>query len=263
MAEKLCLKWNDFQENLNSTFGGLRKDNDFSDVTLVCEDGHQVGAHKVVLSLSSPFFQNLLKRNQHSHPLIYMRGLNSEDLIAIVDFLYYGEANVNQENLDSFLAIAEELKLKGLTGQNIGEDENQYKSTNPNPNRMTTKEVFKEEHWNPSTKQKHPSIKKDQAPDMGKNNERSLSIPNYFSGDLQDLDEKVKSMMEMSQNKIQDGRSAKICKVCGKEGAGIAIRDHIEANHLEGISLPCNMCGKSFRSRLNLRRHKCIKDSTT
>ena len=46
-----------------------------------------------------------------------MRGMKSEDLVAIVDFLYCGEANVFQENLDSFLAIAEELQLKGLMGQ--------------------------------------------------------------------------------------------------------------------------------------------------
>ena len=53
-------------------------------------------------------------------------------------------------------------------------------------------------------------------------------------------------------------KRAYIFKVCGKEGAGIAIRDHIEANHLEGVSLPCNICGKEFRSRMTLRRHKCI-----
>ena len=45
-----------------------------------------------------------------------MRGLRSEDLLAIMDFLYCGEANVLQENLDAFLALAEELRLKGLTG---------------------------------------------------------------------------------------------------------------------------------------------------
>ena len=43
--------------------------------------------------------------------------MKSDDLLAIVDFLYCGEANVYQENLDSFLAIAEDLQLKGLTGQ--------------------------------------------------------------------------------------------------------------------------------------------------
>ena len=72
MSEKLCLKWNDFQENVNTAFGSLREDNEFADVTLACEDGQQIEAHKVILAASSPFFQNLLKSNKHPHPLIYM-----------------------------------------------------------------------------------------------------------------------------------------------------------------------------------------------
>merc|ERR1719341_1043916 len=114
MSEKLCLQWNDFQDNVNSAFGNLRESTDFADVTLACEDGHQIEAHKVVLAASSPFFQAIFKKTKHSYPLIYMRGMNSVDLAAIVDFLYCGEANVYQENLDSFLAIAEELQLKCL-----------------------------------------------------------------------------------------------------------------------------------------------------
>ena len=35
-------------------------------------------------------------RNKHSHPLIYMRGLKSDDLRAMEDFLYFGVANVDQ-----------------------------------------------------------------------------------------------------------------------------------------------------------------------
>ena len=57
MSEKLCLKWNDFQDNINTAFGNLRNDQDFSDVTLVCEDGEQVEAHKIILQSASPFFQ--------------------------------------------------------------------------------------------------------------------------------------------------------------------------------------------------------------
>ena len=71
-SEKLCLKWNDFQENLNSAFGGLRNDRDLVDVNLVCEDGTQIEAHKVILASSSPFFKEILKKNKHPHPMIYM-----------------------------------------------------------------------------------------------------------------------------------------------------------------------------------------------
>ena len=53
-SEKICLKWNDFQETISSSFKDLRQDKDFADVTLACEDGHQVTAHKVVLSSFNP-----------------------------------------------------------------------------------------------------------------------------------------------------------------------------------------------------------------
>ena len=108
MTEKLCLQWDDFRENIKYAFGN------FNDVTLVCEDGQHVEAHKVVLAASSPFFQKLLGRNKHPHPLIFMRGVKFDDLSAIVDFLYRGEANVYQESLDSFFAISEELQLRCL-----------------------------------------------------------------------------------------------------------------------------------------------------
>ena len=67
----------------------------------------------MTLVVSSPFFQNILKRSKHLHPLMYMRVVIPENLVAMVDFLYHGRANVYQENLDSFLVFAEELELKG------------------------------------------------------------------------------------------------------------------------------------------------------
>ena len=113
--EKLCLKWNDFQGLVQVSFGELRTDTDFTDVTLACED-QSIKAHKVVLSACSPFFKKLLKTHAHPQPLIYMKGMNSSSLTAIIDFLYLGEANIFQEELDNFLALAEELQLKGLEG---------------------------------------------------------------------------------------------------------------------------------------------------
>ena len=43
MAEKLCLRWNDFQDNVKNAFGHLRDTTDFVDVTLACEDGRKQG----------------------------------------------------------------------------------------------------------------------------------------------------------------------------------------------------------------------------
>ena len=93
-----------------------------TDVTLACEDGKQMEAHKVVLAATSPFFLDLLKKNKHPHPLIYMKGTKSDNLDAMIDFFYRGEANVSQENLEDFLLLADELKLKGLSGLEDSQD---------------------------------------------------------------------------------------------------------------------------------------------
>ena len=126
MYEKLCLQWNDFKDNVGSGSGRFKEENDFADVTLACEDGNQFEAHKVILAASSPFFENLLKRKKHPHPLVYMRGVSSVDLEAVINFLYFGEANISQENLETFLAIAQELQLKGLDGQTTSDVEESH-----------------------------------------------------------------------------------------------------------------------------------------
>ena len=119
MADKLCLDWSGFKENLVTTFSNLRDDADFTDVTLACEDGTQLMGHRLVLAASSSFFENILRRNRHVHPLILMRRVKSDDLVALLDFLYFGQASVRQENLKEFLRLAEELEVKGLSRDNL------------------------------------------------------------------------------------------------------------------------------------------------
>jgi len=228
---------------------------DFSDVTLACEDGEQVEAHKVILAASSPFFQQLLRRNKHPHPLIYMRGVKSEDLVAIIDFLYYGEANVYQENIDAFLAIAEELKLKGLTGNG-----NQEETDKSLPQPAKDKKKSGPNLSQPKTEHSPPGRFDDQSFEK-ENVETALAVQSYEVShvnltDAHELDAKVKSMMTKSQNVVR-GRKADICTVCGKEDTRTNIIDHIEANHLEGVSLPCIYCEKTFRTRKSHRRHTC------
>ena len=136
--EQLSLKWNDFEEIVRASFGDLRSDNDFTDVTLACED-HFIKAHRVILSGCSPFFKRLLK-NYSSHPqtLIFMRGLKFSDLVAMVDFIYEGEAKIFQEDLERFLSLAGELELKGLSGSGFKGDSPKYKSESSNQNTCKT-----------------------------------------------------------------------------------------------------------------------------
>jgi len=267
MSEKLCLKWNDFQNNTNAAFGSLRNNNNFTDVTLACEDGQQLEAHKVILAASSPFFQNLLERNKHPHPLVYMRGVKSQDLNSIVDFLYFGEASVHQENIDAFLALAEELSLKGLAGnqgfenmENVLQRDNSHGGirdcTLPTPSARKKKYISNKAETKEDIDDKNYKEEVHEVEEML--NTYPFTAPNHevFNGNnIQELDERVKSLMTTGENYIH-GCKAKICTICGKEGTATNIMDHIEGHHLEGVSILCTYCEKTFRSRKTLRQHK-------
>ena len=123
---KFCLKWQDFPQNIVSSSQDFRNASVFSDVTLVSDENQPIEAHKIILAACSPFFKYFLMNTKNSHPMIYMRGLKSKALVAIVDFIYHGEANVYQEDLEEFLKLAQELQLKGLSGSGseINQDDN-------------------------------------------------------------------------------------------------------------------------------------------
>jgi len=112
--ERFCLKWNDFEANIRNSFKKLREEQDFFDVTLACDDGYQIEAHKMILSAGSPFFSEIFRKNKHPTPFIYLKGINRFNLEHVVDFLYNGEAYVAQDELSNFLETAQELQVKGL-----------------------------------------------------------------------------------------------------------------------------------------------------
>ena len=114
MSEKFCLKWNDYNSNISKSFSKLRNEESFYDVTLVSDDQKQISAHKVVLSACSEYFKNILKQNVNPNPLLCLDGISSSEMIAILDYIYCGEVNIYQEDVDRFLNIAERLKLAGL-----------------------------------------------------------------------------------------------------------------------------------------------------
>jgi hypothetical protein len=122
-TDNFCLRWNDFAENVSGAFKELRTESDFFDVTLACTDSGSktLQAHKVILSACSNFFKSTFRQqtnaNKHPNPYIYLRGVTYTDLTSILDFIYNGEVNVAQEDLNSFLAVAEELQIKGLTNR--------------------------------------------------------------------------------------------------------------------------------------------------
>jgi len=153
-ADQFCLRWNEFQSKVSNAFKELREEKEFFDVTLACDDG-QVEAHKVILSACSPFFRDILRRNPHQHPLLYLKGVKFLEVASLLDFMYQGEVNVGQNELSSFLAVAEELKVKGLTQNNTGETEDAINNQKERNERQHSRELSEEDtNFPPSKKQR-------------------------------------------------------------------------------------------------------------
>ena len=180
-----------------------------------------------------------------------MRGVKSEVMLAILDFLYFGETNIFQDDLDSFLVIADELHLKGLKGTDNDEMASNDKTTD-------MKERKKE---NPVQNQQASVLKSSLSL---KSNVRkcddtftgTVALASDLSVDFQDLDAKVTTMMEKTPRKNIHGQLLFRCAMCGYEAKNGDMKKHIEAKHLEGVSIPCNICHHIARSRRGLQTHR-------
>merc|ERR1712096_592372 len=147
-------RWNDFESNISRAFRELREDKDFFDVTLACDD-EQLQAHKVILSACSPFFRTILRCNKHEHPLLYLKGVKYADLVSVLNFMYHGEVNVAQEELNTFLAVAEDLKVKGLTQNNS--ESKQKTSFPPEASKSRPRDLQERTEPPPPTKRPRPA----------------------------------------------------------------------------------------------------------
>lgn len=255
-SEKFCIKWKDFQKNVSSSFQEIRKD--FCDVTLAGESNTKILAHKVVLAASSNLFRDILKENPHPHPLLYMKGIKGVQLTSVVDFMYHGEVSIYQEDLNDFLMVAKELQLKGLQGNEQEKIEPFKEPTLCQPPIKTRKQTMSQvshtnymkgetlENWH------ELDTKVEMAGSDIDDNMATIAIQttdNKISTTNEQLDDRIRSMMTHSEGQWS-------CTVCGKaDKKNTNIINHIEAKHIDGVSHPCNQCGKLFRSRHSLVQH--------
>lgn len=137
MVDQFCLKWNNYQASLTNAFKSLLENEDFVDMTLSA-GGKTLRAHKVVLSACSSYFKQLLKGISHwQHPVLVLRDVPFIDLYTILEFIYMGEVNIAQGDLQSFLRTAELLQIKGLA-ENVswnadGDNEDSQNPSSPEP----------------------------------------------------------------------------------------------------------------------------------
>ncbi|CAH1966678.1 unnamed protein product [Acanthoscelides obtectus] len=112
--QQYCLRWNNHRTNLLACFEDLLHNEDFTDVTLVCDGGAPVKCHRMVLAACSPYFQHLFTDLPCKHPVVVLKDVKYAEIKAILEYMYKGEVNVAQDQLAALLKVAEDLKVKGL-----------------------------------------------------------------------------------------------------------------------------------------------------
>ena len=106
-----------FEKNVKTSWQELQLEENYSDIILACEGKH-IKTHKLVISSFSPVLRNILKLNQTFNPLIYLKGVKFKDLQNLLNFMYQGQVDVAEDDLSSFLEIAEDLNVLGLSEKN-------------------------------------------------------------------------------------------------------------------------------------------------
>merc|ERR1719300_1309877 len=221
--EKFDLTWHTYTDHLRQMLHDMMTYNELTDVTLVSEDKKHFKAHKVVLSSSSTVFKNIISDNNTSNPVIYLRGILSDEIESILQFIYLGQATIYQERMNEFLDVGKSLEINEIS-KDIESSENEL------PDIIQSNE-FEE-----------------------KNRIQSSQL------DSQQLSEIVATKEEIinssHRNIVQDNSlfSCDQCQIVFRNKYNLNI--HTKSNtHIKGIKYPCYQCNFKANHKSSLARH--------
>ena len=248
------LTWDSFPEHSESILKELCKSKRFCDITLVCDDQKLYKAHKLVLSASSDVFKTILSVETHSLPMIYLRGVSHKDLELILSFVYTGQVTFEQERLDEFLKVANDLKIYGIDPSDefgmkvdkVKTEEECVDSHEEPEDQFTLTEMLplnSEKLFNP----KNPKKRKAQC---------STCFKIYSN----------KTKMKIHYESKHEGLRWP-CEQCDHQLADkSALQKHIKAVH-EGVRFNCTLCDfeGSYKSSVtnHMKTHNTVEDSQT
>ena len=232
----------DFSQNQANYYNELLESQEMSDITLAC-DGFEIGVHKTIISASSLFLREIIRKSKHASQYIYLRGVSQESLKTLLKFIYLGEATARTENLQNLIEAGNELQIVGIMEEpsksqaqkgvsmhkGIAESNNVENIQNCKISDFVKIEIDEDEMLDEQNEQKEESS----------------------SGDL--MTEIKKKITE----KVDDtGKKTFSCTVCGKECSKLNyIKHHVET-HLEGFSHKCKYCDVVKPTKKSIQQHQ-------
>jgi len=236
MDDKFNLKWQLHQKHTQSLISELIVSQEFSDVTLVCDDAKQFKAHKFMLSSSSTFFKSILLSDRE-HPFIYLRGINTYDMKAILQFIYMGEATFRQDRMNDFLQLGKDLGIKELK---------EYQALDAQAMELNVE----------SSEDKYSKAKRS----IHNFNDITPEIKQaYFNVVKYNPNHGTKPKMKTESGAVlpeYEGREQFPCEVCQKVYfTKTGLMQHVDSTH-EGKKYGCDECSYQATRPFQLKEHK-------
>ena len=228
--EKYSLTWPGYSDHLKSMMKDLMMNEDFSDVTLVTEDKRQIKANINILGACSPVFKDILKKENNSSTVMYLKGVQYSEMKSILQFIYLGEATFFEERLEEFLAVAKSLEIKEICNAKTEIDE-----------------VLDDE-----TSQSENSTRKIREQSLQKSREVVDGNKKYECKHCQKTFSKM-GLYHHNKSVHQGVRYA--CDQCDHQATRTdSLNEHILAKH-EGVKYPCSQCDHQASTQSNLTVH--------
>ena len=278
-GENLVVSWQDFESSAPEIIRNLWKDDDFSDVTLASDDGKIFRAHRVILSSASSKLRNiLLNHDKRENIFIYLPDINSRHLDHLLEFVYQGKCQVEQDLLEEFIICCKSLGFENLVEAFQSVDTKGNKGEQHDTSTNLSSEVA-EENKKDESGGENPESKLTEEPIVCKVCDKSFSSRKCMKRHIKRKHEKTVACTQFScegcsfkarteyvlkyhKKSVHEGVTMK-CDQCEfelefKPKCKRLMRNHKENMHGE-ISHKCDQCDYLSKSKRNFMRHTHVK----
>ena len=273
--DKGVFYWHNYTDHLKEMLHNLRQSQLFTDVTLVSDDKKQIKAHKIVLTACSAVFKNIIESLPDNCSIIYLRGIQHQEIESILEFMYLGVTTFSQDRIDEFLNVAQNLGVKEISRNINGDDDDTVNEEKKdvlvsgddeiidNIDILKYDSIQKIAHSMDERRNEYFKNSDNTEIDGVSTNEvRTFSGYNNF---MEESDGTNESNTEENVNPII-GQKSKLeeknnanrkfpCNQCDSQYNTIQhLQEHTDVQH-DGLRVSCNICSQQFTKKFHLGVH--------
>ena len=240
-GQKFDLTWQTFSSHATEMFRELLATNQFADVSLICHDLTKIQAHRIVLSACSSVFREILQGHKEGHPVIYLRGVQRQELESLLQFMYNAEVSFSEDRLNEFLKVAKDLDIKEIA-ENVDiaqESSNENAACNGQEKDITRDIQNENRNIVPPTRRPNSAITTGKA--------------HHY---CDECDAEYKTYISLCQHRRSVHQGVQFsCNQCNyKATQKNNLKTHIQLVH-GGLVYPCNQCEYKATQKSDLKRH--------